>query len=397
MKPNRLIPILLLIALWSPLYAASQAEKAKAEDEREIKMGQEASAELEKQAKIVKDPVLQARLDGIGSEIATIAKTVEIRATYGSSRLSDFPYTFKIVDDKEINAFAVPGGTVYINKALVDFAHSEDELAGVLAHEIAHNAHHHMLALIREQSKLNNQIAIVLLATILGKMPGQQVGDIYMGAQLVQMAKMSSYGIKAETDADRTAIDYLARTNYSPVGLLTFLERLSATTQIYETPGVTQTHPFTGERRTALIARLNELKIPIARRKVSNSGKALLKTEKVDDEDIVSIVIDEKPLMRVADGPMGQPAAERAQQIADKVNDVLDSGVQLKDIKTKTDEPVVIARNKPFLGITDADAALNKQDASDLAASVAERLKNVIRKQMMDLAMIPLAKEKPGE
>ncbi|RPH47202.1 MAG: hypothetical protein EHM84_08395, partial [Lysobacterales bacterium] len=269
------------------------------------------------------------------------------------------------------------------------------ELAGVLAHEIAHDAHHHMIALIREQSKLQNQMAIVLLAAIIGKMPGQDVGNIYVGAQLVQMAKLSTYGIKAETDADRTAVDYLSKTNYSPVGLLTFLERLSATTQIYEIPGITQTHPFTAERRTAMIARLNELKIPIARRRVSNNGKAMLKTEKVDEEDVVKVVIDEKVLMKVADGPNGQPAAERAQQIADKLNELLDGNVQLKDIKTKTGEPVVIARDKPFLRITEADAALNNQEAPDLARSVATTLKSVIWKQMMDLAMIPSEKEKP--
>ncbi|MDO8586652.1 MAG: M48 family metalloprotease [Armatimonadota bacterium] len=397
MKTFRIGQVILLLFALGGVWISPLAASDKDDDANEIKMGNEAVAEVEKQAKVISDPQLQARVDAIAADIVAVAESVQIPATYGNSRLAKFPYTFKIIDEKDANAFALPAGHVYINKGLMDFVQSDHELAGVIAHEIVHASHHHMLYLLREQSKLNNKLALVLLAAIVGNVQSRDLGNIVMGAQLLQIAKMSSYGVKAESDADRVAVDYLSRTKYNPVGLLTFIERLSRTTQLFEAPTIVQDHPSTGDRRATIIGRLNDLKIPIARRKVTNAAKAVPRTVKVNGVDAVEIAIDDKPLMRVADGPPGQPAAQRAQQIADKVNDLLDSNVLLKDIKAKDSEPVVIVKDKPFLRVTDDDAALSNMSAPLVAKSASDLIRSVVWKQMMDLAMIPTAKEKKGK
>jgi beta-barrel assembly-enhancing protease len=381
---------LLLVAVVAVPGFAAKAE----DDSAEIKMGNEAAAEVEKESKILKDSAMQARLDRVGAELAAVANSMTVPATYGSSRLSKFNYTFKIVDDKEINAFALPGGHIYVNKGLMDFLQSDHELAGVLAHELVHDAHHHMLALLKEQSKLNNRMALVLLAAVVGKVQTADLGNIVMGAQLLQIAKMSSYGVKAETDADRCAVDFMSKTKYNPVGLLTFIERLSTKIDLFEGQStILQDHPPTGDRRAVITARLNELHIPIYRRLVTDAAKAIPRTAQVDGKDVVEIAIDKKVLMRVADG--AEPAQERAKQIADKVNSLLDSDVLMKDVRVSGNNPaVVIARDKPFLFIEDADAALSSDSAPELAKKVAEAIRSIIWKQMLDMTMMPTSQDK---
>ena len=86
---------------------------------------------------------------------------------WGSSQLKQFNYTFRVVDDKDVNAYSLPGGFIYVNKGLLDYVHSDDELAGVLAHEITHASHHHMVKLMHEQSKIQN-VLLPALARLVG-------------------------------------------------------------------------------------------------------------------------------------------------------------------------------------------------------------------------------------
>ncbi len=216
-----LIAVLLAILLISPTAFAQNL------GDPEIKMGRKAATEVEKDCKLVDDPAIVQRIEIIGNAIAEIANSLEVESTYGSSRITPFKYTIKVIDDEETNAFCLPGGYVYVNKGLLDDVQSDHELAGVLAHEIAHASHHHMAYMLKEQSKLDGRIALVLIAGILGNMDAQDLGQVLMGAQLVRIAYSSGYGQKAEEDADRAAIMYLNKAGYNPVGLLTFMERLA--------------------------------------------------------------------------------------------------------------------------------------------------------------------------
>ena len=112
---------------------------------QEVGMGQEMDAELHKKLKVLNNPLMQMRLDRIGNRIAAV------------SDRQDLTYTFRVVEDKELNAFAIPGGFVYVNSALMNLA-TDDELAGVVAHEIGHVAARHSVK--RLQTALGYQIVM---------------------------------------------------------------------------------------------------------------------------------------------------------------------------------------------------------------------------------------------
>ena len=120
-------------------------------DDGEVKLGRMNAEENDRQVKLITDSKILERVNRIGSELARIANNYPIPASWGSSQLKPFRYTFKVVDDKDVNAYSLPGGFIYVHKGLIDAVRSDDELAGVLAHEIAHAAHHHVLKLLREQ------------------------------------------------------------------------------------------------------------------------------------------------------------------------------------------------------------------------------------------------------
>ena len=151
---------------------------------------------------------------------------------------------------------------------------------------------------------------------------------------------------------------------------------------------------MTGVQTCALpISRLNDLHIPIYRRLVTDAAKAIPRTSQVNGKDVVEIAIDNKLLMRVADGD--EPAQDRAKQIADKVNRLLDSDVMMKDVKVSDKNPaVVIARDKPFLRMEDADAALSSDSAPQLARKVADAIRSIIWKQILAVTMMPTSQDK---
>ena len=99
--------------------------------ETEIEIGCQGGADLEKQYGVVKDAAMQKRLDAIGARVAAVSEE------------PDLPWTFRILDSEEVNAVALPGGPVYVMRGMMEYAKSDDQLAGVLAHEVVHADHHH--------------------------------------------------------------------------------------------------------------------------------------------------------------------------------------------------------------------------------------------------------------
>jgi len=120
------LALLVNTAGWLPTAQASWIST-----QQEINMGRSAAREIEKQYGLVQDQALQERVARIGNRIAAI------------SDRKDLPYAFKVLDVKEINAFALPGGFIYVCKGLIDYMPSDDELAGVIGHEVGHVVKRH--------------------------------------------------------------------------------------------------------------------------------------------------------------------------------------------------------------------------------------------------------------
>lgn len=372
--------IFLLLTGLSILLATLALPACARKEPDEIQLGREAAAELEKQYKVLKDEALQERVDRIGQELAKIANELEVPATYGSSEVRTYDYIFKILDDKDVNALSMPGGFIYLNKGLVDYAQSDDELAGVIAHEIAHISHRHMMSLIREQAKLNNQLAIALLAAIISGAPAADIGNVMMGARFIQIAKLNGYSREAEKDADMTALAYLSHSRYNPVGMLTFMERL-ARDEINRPSvewGVYQTHPYPGDRSRAIAARLKEMGVTIDRRAVTNAPTAEVRAS--EKEGLFEVWLAGRKMFTPA--PDGENGSEqRAREISERLNALLDSGLRLRDIRLSLEPAAILARGSVLIGVTDADSALA---APKSAGQVAREAYDVLYRVLFD-------------
>ena len=361
-------------------YGSEDAEK------REIKMGREAAKEIEKEHKLVTDPKIVERVERLGQAIARVANSEAVEAGYGSSDIYQFEYKFKVLDDDGLNAFSLPGGFVYVNKGLLDYVQSDHELAGVLAHEAAHAAHHHMTYLLKEESKLDGRIALLLLAGMLTGVGSSDLSNLLIGVQLVRIAKTSGYGQRAETDADTTAVTYLAKAGYNPVGILTFLERLAH--DYAHKPsldmGILQTHPSPKSRCKAAMSRIEALGLPINRRAVTNCLKAVTEPAVVKGQTIVRVKLGDEVLFEPAQIENVLTSEQRATVIVTKVNQLLDSEPVLRDITISAGGQTVLARGEPIIAAIPQDGSLHEKPACEVAAQAAYVLRRAVWREMID-------------
>ena len=204
--------------------------------DKQVAMGREFAQQVEHGAKLVSDPVVTEYVNRIGQNLV---------------RNSDakVPFTIKVIDTDEINAFALPGGFFYVNSGLILAADNEAELAGVMAHEIAHVAACHVA---REQTRGN----IVQLASIpLIFVPGGWA--VYEGTQAalsigVPLTFMK-FSRNFESEADFLGMEYMYKTGYDPQAFISFFEKIEA--QEKKKPGTLarafSSHPMTPDRVAA--------------------------------------------------------------------------------------------------------------------------------------------------
>jgi hypothetical protein len=237
-----------------------------------------------------------------------------------------------------------------------------------------------MMSLIREQAKLNNQLAIALLAAIISGAPAADIGTVMMGARFIQIAKLNGYSREAEKDADMTALAYLSHSRYNPVGMLTFMERL-ARDEINRPSvewGVYQTHPYPGDRSRAIAARLKEMGVTIDRRAVTKAPTAEVRAS--EKEGLFEVWLAGRKMFTPA--PDGQNDSEkRAHEISERLNALLDSGLRLRDIRLSLEPAAILARGSVLIGVTEADSALA---APKSAGQVAREAYDVLYRVLFD-------------
>jgi len=199
--------------------------------EKEAAIGRQISAELDRQLKFVEDPVITEYINRVGQNIVTHSD-------------AKVPFTIKVVDTDEVNAFALPGGYFYVNKGLVLTADNESEIAGVMAHEIAHVAARHGV----EQASKGQLISFASIPLIfLGGVGGILARS---GANILIPMGFLSFSRGAETEADMLGAQYSWASGYDPNGLISFFEKLQA--KETKKPGTIsklfRTHPPNAER-----------------------------------------------------------------------------------------------------------------------------------------------------
>ncbi len=204
--------------------------------EQDIQLGKEAAGEIEKQVEVVDNRELTAYVASIGARLAA------------QPQAGQFPYTFKVVNDKSINAFALPGGPAYVHSGLIAAADNEAQLAGVLAHEIVHVALRHGT---NQASKANLiQLPVLLSSQMLGNRSIlAQLGQIGIG--LGANSLLLKYSRTAETQADLLGAQIAAQAGYDPVEMARFFEKLEAGGGA-RGPQFLSDHPNPGNRMKAI-------------------------------------------------------------------------------------------------------------------------------------------------
>jgi len=199
--------------------------------EKQIALGKQISQQVETQSKIINDPVVSEYINRLGQNLVRNSD-------------SQVPFTIKVIDSDDINAFALPGGFFYVNSGLILAADEEAELAGVMAHEIAHVAACHAA---REQSRAN----LAQLATIPLIFVGGPIGyAAYEGAGLAVPLTFLKFSRGFEAQADYLGVEYMYKAGYDPQAFVSFFEKVQV--QEKKKPGTISkafsTHPQTPDR-----------------------------------------------------------------------------------------------------------------------------------------------------
>jgi predicted Zn-dependent protease len=203
----------------------------------EKKLGKEIYDKLEKNNFLLHDKKLNAYITAIGNRLLA------------QSKKASFDFTFSIFNSSGINAFATPGGYIYVNKGLITAMENEAQLAGVMAHEIAHANSRHVASIIEKSQKLN----IAMLAGIIAGAFLGGGGDATAAIAAFSVAGASSMTLKYqrehEEEADRLGIESLVNAGYNPAAMVEFL-KLIKQYEFYSRniPSYLRTHPGTDDR-----------------------------------------------------------------------------------------------------------------------------------------------------
>jgi len=214
-KQTWMLVVVLLVAIGT---LTAQTKKLKPgfnlfSKEQDVQLGKESAAEVEKKMKVVNNAELQTYISTVGKKLTSTAEA------------GDFPYTFKVVLEKSINAFALPGGPMYIHTGLLAAADNESQMVGVMAHEVSHVALRHGTNQASKQQMLQLPAMLGSQATGSGGLLGTlgQLG-INLGANSVLL----KFSRGAETEADLLGTRLMHTAGYNPAELANFFRKLEA-------------------------------------------------------------------------------------------------------------------------------------------------------------------------
>jgi len=219
--------------------ATGQSMLSMVSEDQEIDMGRQYMAEVEREQGLYDNPVLEAYVDSVGQALAAVSERPEI------------PWSFKIVDDPVVNAFALPGGPIYVARGLLAHFNSEAEMASVLGHEIGHITARHIV----EQMSRQQLAQFGLIASLIAVPDLMPFADGISGALGVVFLK---FGRDDESQSDQLGFRYMTAVGYDPQGavdMFQILDRQSAKAE-GTIPEWQSTHPNPGNRVADAEARL---------------------------------------------------------------------------------------------------------------------------------------------
>jgi predicted Zn-dependent protease len=238
--------------------------------EREKELGVQAQRQVREQVDLMRDRIVVNYVRDLGARLAD------------ASEDSPFDFRFYVVEDESINAFAIPGGAIYVHTGTIAKAENVSELAGVVAHEIGHVTARHVAELYPKQRAvgLGVNFLSILVAILTGSPDLANLGGL--GSSVAAQAYLATFSQEAELESDKLAVEALIRAGYDPRGMLTFFETLKQDSG--GGGGVTQflsSHPATDERIAQVRALIQERE-PLPPLRKDDGGKLEIIQRRID-------------------------------------------------------------------------------------------------------------------
>jgi len=355
-----LVIVFLLIAFLLLSFHSFSAERDLV---KEQKLGKKLSEDIEKKYEVIEDLNQNSLISEIGNKLAE------------ASEMKEMKFHFRILKVDGPNAFSIPGGYIYVTYDLFDYVQSDNELAGILAHEIAHIVHNHALKQTRDNTKYN---LLTILAVLLTREP-----DVALLGNLTAITFLNQYRREYEEEADLTATELLIKTGYNPVGFLTFLERLYAR-EMFKPElnlGIFQTHPETENRVNYVKDMLIEKGIDIDRRATTDylevSSKYILK----DSFYTGIICIDDIPVLNLTyPYPKREEIYLKIIETSQNLDRFLSIDLLPYEIKVSVEgsKSTLFIRNNRIISLDDSETAYLEKTAEEVLQDTQEKIRQVL-------------------
>ena len=202
----------------------------------DIRLGQSLSKEVENEVLLIRHSALSQLVNAVGKRLLDTSPQPAFKL---------FPYTFQVVDSPEVNAFALPGGPVYLNMGLIELCDSEDELASVMAHEMSHVAARHATEMLTTQNL--TQLALIAAVSVI---PVPLPPIAWEGAKLGYVLGLLTYSRGKEAEADHLGLELMNSAGYDPAEMAVVFRKLAE--QQHSLPSVVErffsSHPLSEDR-----------------------------------------------------------------------------------------------------------------------------------------------------
>lgn len=331
----------------------------------EKKIGEEIARSVIDEYGIIDIRGEEERLQHVGAALVKACERTEV------------DFHFYIINTDQVNAFALPGGYIFVTRGMMDFVDDDDELAAVIGHEIVHVALKHGVVLYKKSMKSMMVNLLILLLT--------QEPNLVLANEMYQQGQNELFGRKAELDSDRVGMDYMIKSGYDPAAQSRLMEKLYRIEQ-HRAPifdGYFEVHPPTDERVGIIDAHLKQLRLDTSR---TSSYKVRARTyvkEACPDGGgacSASLMSGSREIMKFADSDGELTSYDRARAAAAAVNRLLDSGAQIYDIKAQTSDGAssLLAKETLVATVRPGDAEAAGKTPAGAAAAWVENLKNFI-------------------
>lgn len=255
--------------------------------QEEKQLGRQVQRDVREQATFVRDPVTVRYMRDMGARLVD------------ASPPSPFEFRFYVIEDEELNAFAVPGGAIYVHTGLIMAVRDASELAGVLAHEIGHVTSRHVAKMARtgRNTSVVQQVAVIIIAILTGSQIATDAGNVATG--VAAQAYMSTFTQDAEREADAQAIDTMIRAGFDPNGIVTMFETLRAESEgSMRMPGFLSSHPAPTARIQTAQAAI-DARQPLSGLRRDDGGKLEIiqqRLELIIGTDVEELMLDDDEL-----------------------------------------------------------------------------------------------------